>query len=193
VQPSISAVPPAAGYLVPAAHAAWVGAKLRQHGLEFRVLPASGNAEVEIFRASEATPAATPVEGRQRMSLKGEWTPANRDIGAGTLFVPVAQPRSKLVMSILEPLAPDSLAGWGDFNNAFERKEYMEDYVAEEVARAMLEKDPALRARFDRRIAEDPAFAKDPQARLEFFYRLHSSWDERYNLYPVMRTDTVPH
>jgi hypothetical protein len=57
----------------------------------------------------------------------------------------------------------------------------------------MLDKDPALKARFDQRIAEDPAFAKDPQARLEFFYRLHPSWDERYNLYPVMRTDTVPH
>ena len=35
---------------------------------------------------------------------------------------------------------------------------------------------------------EDPKFAADPQARLEFFYRLHSAWDERYGLYPVMRT-----
>jgi hypothetical protein len=192
VQPSISVVPPAAGYLVPAAHAARVGAKLKQHGIAYRPLAALGNTAVETFRASEATPAAAAVEGRQRMTLKGEWKADTRDIGAGTLFVPVAQARSKLVMSILEPLAPDSLASWGEFNNAFERKEYMEDYVAEDVARTMLEKDAALEARFDQRIAEDPAFAKDPQARLEFFYRLHPSWDERHNLYPVMRTSTVP-
>jgi CheY-like chemotaxis protein len=115
-----------------------------------------------------------------------------RDIGAGTLFVPIAQPRSKLVMSILEPLAPDSLAGWGDFNNAFERKEYMEDYVAEEVARDMLARDPSLKSRFERRLREDPAFAADKAARLDFFYRLHSAWDERYNLYPVMRIDHLP-
>ncbi|MGH8061159.1 MAG: peptidase M14, partial [Pseudoxanthomonas sp.] len=70
--------------------------------------------------------------------------------------------------------------------------EYMEDYVTEDVAREMLGKDPALKARFEKRVAEDAAFAKDPQARLDFFYRLHSSWDERYNLYPVMRTDAIP-
>jgi hypothetical protein len=192
VQPSVSVVPPAAGYLVPAAHAAWVGAKLKQHGIEFRVIAARPAATVETFRASEATPATAPVEGHQRMTLKGEWKAETCDIGAGTLFVPIAQARSKLAMSILEPLAPDSLAGWGEFNNAFERKEYMEDYVAEDVAREMLGKDPALKARFEKRLAEDATFAKDPQARLDFFYRLHSSWDERYNLYPVMRTDMAP-
>jgi hypothetical protein len=192
VRPSVSVVPPAAGYLVPAARAAWVGTKLKQHGIEFRVIAARPGAAVETFRASEATPAATSVEGHQRMTVEGEWKAEIRDIGAGALFVPIAQAKSKLVMSILEPLAPDSLAGWGEFNNAFERKEYMEDYVAEEVAREMLEKDPALKARFEKRVAEDAVFAKDPQARLDFFYRLHSSWDERYNLYPVMRTDAVP-
>jgi hypothetical protein len=27
---------------------------------------------------------------------------------------------------------------------------------------------------------------------LEFFYRRHSSWDERFNLYPVFRTANSP-
>ena len=77
-------------------------------------------------------------------------------------------------------------------NNAFEQKEYMEDYVAEEVARAQLAADPALAAEFARKIKEDPAFAKSPQARLGFFARRHSSWDERFNLYPILRTATIP-
>jgi hypothetical protein len=81
------------------------------------------------------------------------------------------------------------LLAWGYFNNAFERKEYMEDYVAEDVAREMLARDPALRERFERRLKEDAIFAADPQARLEFFYRLHTAWDEDYGLYPVLRTD----
>jgi hypothetical protein len=94
-------------------------------------------------------------------------------------------------MALLEPLAPDSLLAWGEFNNAFEQKEYMEDYVAEDVAREML-KDPAVKAEFDKRLKEDPEFAKNPAARLQFFHRKHSSWDERYNLYPVMRAVTTP-
>jgi hypothetical protein len=33
----------------------------------------------------------------------------------------------------------------------------------------------------------DPVFAADPNARREFFHRLHPSWDERFGLYPVYR------
>jgi hypothetical protein len=46
-------------------------------------------------------------------------------------------------------------------------------------------------AEFAQRLASDPAFAKDPQARLAFFAKRHSSYDERLNLYPVLRTDTA--
>ena len=90
-------------------------------------------------------------------------------------------------MSLLEPRAPDSFAAWGFFNAYFEQKEYMENYVAEEVARQMLAAHPEVAAEFNERLASDPQFAKDPNARLEFFYRLHASWDQRLNLYPVMR------
>ena len=30
------------------------------------------------------------------------------------------------------------------------------------------------------------------QLRLEFFYRRHAAWDERYGLYPVLRVDRDP-
>ncbi|MCM2336714.1 MAG: hypothetical protein NDI66_08025 [Pseudomonas sp.] len=184
---------PKAGYLVPAAHAAMVANKLDQHGVAYRRIASPlGNAAVQAFRAESSSFAAQSVEGHQRATLSGQWTPETRDVGAGALFVPIAQPKARLVMALLEPLAPDSLAGWGAFNNAFERKEYMEDYVAEEVARDMLARDPALKARFEQRVRDDAAFARDPRARLDFFYRLHSAWDERYNLYPVLRTDTSP-
>ena len=79
----------------------------------------------------------------------------------------------------------------GFFNSVFERKEYMEDYVAEEEARKMLTADPALRADFQARLL-DPAFAKSPEARLDFFYQRHPAWDERVNLIPVYRVASSP-
>jgi hypothetical protein len=147
---------------------------------------------VQAFRAGKATFSPKSVEGHQPLELQGTWKPETRDLAAGALFVPIAQPKSWLVIAILEPQAPDSLATWGEFNNAFERKEGMEAYVAEDVAREMLAKDPAVKAEFERRLREDSAFKNDPQARLDFFYQRHSSWDERYNLYPVLRTDVTP-
>ena len=81
------------------------------------------------------------------MAVEGSWRSEERDIGVGALFVPIAQPK----------------------------------------ARQMLSQDPALKTEFERRLREDAAFAGSPDARLDFFYRRHPSWDERYGLYPVYR------
>ena len=192
VQPGREVVAPRGGYLVPAAQAAWVAAKLDQHGVSYRRLDAPlAQAKIETFRADKAEFAAQSVEGHQRTTLSGQWKPETQDLVAGALFVPIAQAKSRLAVALLEPQAPDSLAAWGEFNNAFERKEYMEDYVAEDVAREML-KDPKVKAEFEAKLQSDPAFAKNPQARLDFFYRRHSAWDVRYNQYPVLRTESVP-
>lgn len=192
VVPSLSVAPPAGGYLVPAEHAARVARQLDIHGIQYRRIAALPRAAVQVFRADTATPSPRSVEGHQPLAVTGTWADETQDIGAGALFVPIRQARSRLVMAMLEPQAPDSLLAWGDFNNHFEQKEYMEGYVAEAVARDMMARDPALKARFEQRLKDDPAFAADPQARLSYFHRLHSSWDGRLNVYPVIRTAGTP-
>ena len=193
IVPAVQVRAPGAGYLVPAARAAAVGEKLREHGIEFRridrALPA---ASVETFRDETPEFATGSMESHQRLTVKGDWRTESLDIAPGALFVPIAQPRARLVMTLLEPQSPDSLLAWGAFNSVFERKEYMEDYVAEDVARDMLAHDPQLRAAFEAKLKDDPAFAKSPEARLEFFYRRHPAWDTRFGLYPVVRMNEAP-
>lgn len=191
IRPGIVVQAPGAGYLVPAAEAAWVAAVLKTHGVEYRLLGKPWRGDAEVFRATRSSFGGAPVETHQRLTVEGDWTRESRTTPAGALFVPIAQPKARLAMALLEPKAADSLLAWGRFNNAFERKEYMEDYVAEAVAREML-RDPAVKAEFERRLREDTAFAENPAARLEFFYRRHPSWDERYQLYPVLRVDAAP-
>lgn len=189
---SRSAVAPKGGYLVLPAHAAAVQARLALHGFQSRRLEAPMfEASVQVFRATATKFRTAPYEGRQSVALTGEWQPERRDVPTGTLFVPIAQPHLPLLMNLLEPTAPDSFAAWGFFNAHFEQKEYMEDYVAEEVARAMLV-DPQVKAAFEGRLKADPEFAKSPKARLDFFYARHPSYDERFNLVPVFRVDELP-
>jgi hypothetical protein len=179
---------PTGGYIVAPAHAAWVAERLALHGIEARLVEKNlGPKSVEEFRADKVDFSAKPFEGRTMVALSGKWTSAERSIAQGSLFVPIAQPKARLVMSLLEPRAPDSLVSWGYFNAHFEAKEYMEDYVAEEVARQMLASRPEIAAEFEERLAKDPQFAKDPTARLDFFRRRHPSWDDRLNVYPVTR------
>ncbi len=183
---------PRGGYLVPAAHAALVGPKLALHGVRFETL-SEGRRGVaaSTFRATKVA-FERPTEGRPRARLEGAWRPERRDLPPGSLFVPIDQPRARLVMHLLEPLAPDSLAAWGYFNNAFEQKEYLEAYVTEDEAPRMLAADPALRRAFEARLAADPEFAASPERRLRFFYERHPSWDTELNLVPVFRVEARP-
>jgi murein tripeptide amidase MpaA len=191
LEPELTVTAPRAGYVVPAAHAAFVAAKLRLHGLRYQVMKAARPAfAVEAFRADEVT-FGRSFEGRTPAKVKGASRPERRDLPAGSLFVPIAQPRALLLLHLMEPLAPDSLVAWGFLNSCFERKEYMEDYIAEEEARKMLAADPALRAQFEARL-KDPVFAQSPRARLDFFYQRHPAWDERVNLIPMLRVAASP-
>ncbi|HEY6927322.1 MAG TPA: hypothetical protein VI653_27860, partial [Steroidobacteraceae bacterium] len=192
VQPTLIVKAPLGGYVVPAAFAEDIGTKLEHHGIAFETL--SDDVEgirAEVFRATHVTFSNAPFEGRMQANVNGEWARETHSIRAGALFVPIAQPLSRLVMALLEPRAPDSLAAWGFFNACFEQKEHMEPYVAEQIAREMLDNSPQLRAEFTRRLEQDPVFAGSPDARLDFFLSRHSSRDDRYNLYPVLRVDDL--
>ena len=193
VRPLITAIVPRAGYILPVAFTAQITPRLEAHGIAFehwaQRLTGLG---VSAFRARQVRFSAAPFEGRMRAQLEGEWTAESADLEPGAVFVPVAQPLARLIMALFEPRAPDSFAAWGFFNACFEQKEQLEPYVAEQIAAGMLASDAALRAEFTARLEADPEFARSPADRLEFFLRRHASWDQRYNLYPVLRIDTAP-
>lgn len=190
ILPDTLARAPAYGYLVPAAHAAWVARKLQIHGIRYFSLPqAYDGVAVQAWRASSTKFSANSVESHQRLEAQGAWQAQISKLTPGSLVVPIAQAKARLVLALLEPGAPDSFLAWGFFNNAFEAKEYMEDYVAEEVARSQMAADPQVKAEFERKLAQEPEFAKDPAARLRFFAQRHASWDSQFNLYPVLRLE----
>jgi len=188
VTPCVTATVPRA-YIVPAAYAGLMAQKLELHGIRFeRFERGVPKAAVEAFLATRATFSKTPFEGRFRAELEGTWEPRTIELPTGSLLVPTAQPLARLLVALLEPQAPDSFAAWGFFNAHFEQKEYLEPYVAEQIARQMLDGDGELARLFDDKLATDPSFAADPAARLEFFLRRHESWDDHFNLYPIYRT-----
>jgi hypothetical protein len=108
----------------------------------------------------------------------------------GSVLVPMDQRGANVAANLLEPEAPDSLLKWGFMNALFEQKESADARVLEVLAREMLGKDPALKSEFDERL-NDPKFAGDAEARLEFFYQ-RSPWyaQQRVGTYPIVKLDT---
>lgn len=187
--PVVTVTAPRAGYIVDGGWAATIAPLLALHGLRYQAIADDARVEAQVWRLPEAKLGRT-VEGRTTVTIAGAWTPEPRALTRGAIFIPIDQPRARLALHLLEPSAPDALVAWGLFNAAFEQKEYMEGYVAEELARQMLA-DPATKAAFDAALA-DPAFAASPSRRLAWFYRRSPAWDERVGLIPVFRVDTPP-
>jgi Zinc carboxypeptidase len=186
--PKIAIRAPRAGYIVDGGFAQMVAAVLARHGLRYAAIDGQPRVEVSVFRATKVS-TQPQFEGHTPTVVEGEWAAETRALERGAIFVPIDQPSARLLLHLFEPALPDSLVQWGLLNVAFERKEYMEPYVTEQVARDMLAADPSLRAAFDAALAADPALASSPGRRLDWFYRRSPSWDERVNLLPIYRTD----
>ena len=183
---------PEYAYVVPLAQSAWIAPKLHLHGIKFDVLdqPLKAVRGLE-FRSTKISTSPSSFEGRQLTTLEGEWRDQSFDLSVGSLIIKTSENNGYLLAALLEPEAPDSWVSWGFFNNYFEPKEYMEPYVAESVARELLEGNPSLAKEFQQRLASDRAFAADPGARLDFFYQHHASFDQRFGVYPVLKVDRI--
>ena len=179
-------VTPPLAYIIPAQ---WTEAiELSQaHGLRCERLTEPLTDEFESYRFVDVSFPSRSYEGRFLPRFGVEPIVERRTYRPGSVIIPLDQPDAKVAVHLFEPEAPDSLASWGFFDAIFEQKEYAEHYVAEELAREMLEADPKLREEFEAKIRTDRDFASSPRARLHFFYKRSPYWDARMNIYPIGR------
>ncbi len=180
-------VNPPLGYIVPEA---WTVAidRLRAHGIAFTTLTKPLTQEVETYQFDSVEWQPKPFENHHQVK---DWKfhPVRRTMTfpVGSALVYLDQPGARVALHLLEPDAPDSLARWGYFDAIFEGKEYAEERVMEKMARDLMTTDPKLKAEFDKKVADDPAFAGSAHARLNFFYERTPYYDDRLNIYPVGR------
>ena len=203
---SLSTTPPA-GYIIPPQWTRVIDV-LAAHDVAMRRTTVAWTGKVERYRCGGMVWQGPPFEGHHPI-FRGETagaepgrfgtcarTTESTTFPAGSVVVPLDQRLSKVAIQWLEPEAPDSAMRWGFFDSVFEQREYGEAYVLEKLARENLEKDPGLKAEFERRVQGDARFAASPEARLEFFYD-RSPWGQanRVGDYPVgrlLQLDGVP-
>ena len=197
-KPRVSASRPAA-YYIPVAWAN-IADKLRAHGIEVEELTQAQVLDVEQYRLAEARLAGggssfdhrgSAYEGRVRVE-PGALVVERHELALrpGSFRVRTDQPLGTLAVLLLEPESPDSFFQWGYFLEILTQPEYAEAYVIEPMARAMLDADSELTEGFQARLAAEPEFAADPQARLDWFYRRTPYYDAEHRLNPIARSTT---
>ena len=183
-----ASVAPPLYYIVPAQ---WqeVIAILQAHGVSYERIKKPLTIEIESYRFTEPKFATASFESHITMSYKSNLIKETRTFPANSIIIPLEQEAANVIIHLLEPDAPDSFMFWGFFSAIFEQKEYGEGYIVEKLAREMLAKDEKLRKEFEEKL-KDENFAKNPRARLTFFYERSPYFDKRIGLYPVGRIVT---
>lgn len=181
--PSVTADLPEA-YLVPAAWAEAVE-RLEAHGVVSWRLPAAVTLPVRSWRLTDPKWQERSYEGRHPVTFTAKPLVETRTFPAGTVVVDLQRRDARVAAHLLEPGGPDALVRWGLFDAAFERVEYVESYVIEEMIPRLLAENPAWEAELAARKAASPEFAADPWAIRMWFYQRTPWWDSRAGVYPV--------
>jgi zinc carboxypeptidase len=190
--PDMSISPPAA-YVVPGEWTSIIQ-KLDAHGIAYRRIGhPMKEVDAEAYQLGEPQWANEPFEGHLMLrSFTLRTVPTEVTLSPDSIIVPMNQRAANVAIALLEPQAPDSLLRWGYLNAIFEAKEFGEPRVLEKLARDMMAKDPKLKAEFEQKLHDDPAFAANSRARLNFFFQ-RSPWYsvQRVGAYPVLRLDAA--
>ncbi|HXE32121.1 MAG TPA: M14 family zinc carboxypeptidase [Terriglobales bacterium] len=176
------------GYLIPAG---WntVADELRMQGVEMHRITQPVTGKYETYKFSNVTYARTAFEGHVMVDFDAKLETASVTLPGNSYWVPMKQRRARLILALLEPMAPDSLIRWGLMDPVFGGggRGMPNPYLSEPMARRLMANSPELRQQFQAALAADASFAADPQARLQWWYE-HSPYQPRTsNVYPIVR------
>ena len=165
-------------------------AVLDRHQIEYTRLEEGASMLVETHRFTRVQFSQRQNEGRITVTPEFTTQPERVYYPVGSVLVSMNQIRARLIAHLFEPNGPTSLVYWGHFMPWCQPASefYVNVGYMEVKGREMLAQDPQLRETFEKRKAEDPAFANNPQAILMFFMtELRKNVEPTNNQYPVGR------
>jgi hypothetical protein len=175
-------------YLVPKA---WgeVVERLQRNGATLVPLAKDVSVPVEVYYFEDFKTTAKPFEGHyvhSQVQLRTTTETTTFHQGDFVVYITEGAPL-RYLMETLEPQATDSFFAWGFFDSVLQQKEHYSDYVFEDLAADLLRRDPALRERLEKLKADNPAFAANGKAQLEWVYQSSPYHEPGHNRYPVAR------
>jgi len=180
------------GYLVPAAWKS-IADLLALHGVAMERTAKPLHQQFETYRFANITFAARQDEGHVAVNFEPRLVKETIFVPAGSYWIPMKQRRARLILSMLEPQAPDSLARWGLMNSVFGGgRGGVGEYLSEPIARRMMADFPDLQKQFEEKLKSDAKFAADANARLQWWYQQSKYEPEDNGRYPILRVWEMP-
>ena len=172
-------------YIVPVE---WIDviARTRLHGIKMKCLKEDLSITAQMDELSNIVYEDKPFESRIRVqSFDAQEFSDKRKFPKGSVIIETAQPTAPLIAHLFEAKGPVSFLAWGFFNSCFQVKERPENYILEIIARDMIKKNPGLLPELNELKKQNPEFAKDPSAILDWFFNRSEFAAKSLNVYPI--------
>ncbi len=143
---------------------------------------------VEVYHIEDFETQENSYEGHYPHSnTKVSKTLDSINFRKGDLYIKTFQPAVRYLIETLEPSTPDSFFNWNFFDSILQQKEGYSSYVFEELAKKILEEDPALKEEFQDKKKTDREFSRDPEAQLDWIHKQSIYYESAHLKYPVFR------
>ena len=160
--------------------------RLTLHGIRYEVLESPRT--LALDRTQLIDPKLLPVrDARIPLDTQLSHEDVTQTLPAGMIRVPADQPLGLLAAALLEPESQDSFLAWGFFPEILAGPSGAEDFVRAPMAEALLAADQEIRAKFEAKLASDPAFAADAAARHDWLYDRLPDRSPYHHIYPIVR------
>lgn len=160
--------------------------RLRLHGIAFEAIRKPRVLTLDRVRLLDPV-VQQAQDGRLPLKAGFVHETVTETLPAGTIRVPSDQALGLLAAALLEPEAPDSFAAWGLFPEMLARFSRAEDFVEAALADALLARDDDVRAKFERKLADDSDFAADADARVSWLMGRLPKQEPRRFVYLIYR------
>jgi hypothetical protein len=105
----------------------------------------------------------------------------------GDYYIDTNQLAFRYLMETLEPQAPDSFFNWNFFDTILQQKEGFSPYVWEDIASELLMKNEELKIEFEAKKDDEPEFANNWYAQLDWLHKRSPNYEMAHLRYPVFK------
>jgi hypothetical protein len=176
-------------YLIPQAYTKVID-NLKLNRIELSELEKDTLIEVDVYYIKDYKTVDNPYEGHYlHYGVNVDVRKKMMQFYKGDIIVKTNQVGNRYIIETLEPQGVDSYFAWNYFDGILQQKEWFSAFSFEATAKELLLSDKNLRAKFDKKKADDSEFAKSRKKQLHFIYINSPYYEDSHNQYPVVRVN----
>lgn len=161
---------------------------LKLNKANYRRLKQDSSITVEIYNIDKFTTSKTVYEGHYtNNNVKVSSVEKKIKFRKGDYIFFVDSKAGRYLVETLEPTAADSFFSWNFFDTILQQKEGFSPYVFEDLAKQLIDSEPELKKEFRQKKKDEPDFALNWFAQLNYIYQNSPYYEEAYMRYPVYR------